>query len=47
MTKEEIPTVFKLTSMARMFRYADFMAEINDEVLTIVKEMIPNFEINE
>lgn len=44
LTMEEITAVFKLTSYGRVFRYADFMAEIDENLLKIIKEMIPNYE---
>ena len=46
-SKEEIKDIFRLCCQARQFRYADFMAEIDEAVLAVVKEMIPNFTVQE
>lgn len=46
-SKEESKDIFKLCCAGRMFRYADFMAEIDEATLAVVKEMIPNYTMQE
>lgn len=36
-----------MSSISRMFKYADFMAEIDEATLAVVKEMIPSYEAHE
>ena len=45
--KDEMMAIFKLSAIGRMFKYADFMAEIDENCHAVVKQTIPTFTMTE